>query len=76
MASPVALAAPFLAYGAADYAVWHALEAGRKGTVSVLALTSLLVTVLRYRPVSGKNSTLAGQIEIYYPRFVAPFALV
>lgn len=50
------------------------MEAGTKGTI--LALTSLLANVLRFRSISGKNATLAGQIEISYPVFVALFAFV
>jgi drug/metabolite transporter (DMT)-like permease len=76
-ALPVLLVAPFFHRAiAADYAVWSGMEAGAKGTVLALALTSLIGSVLLFLSISGKNATLASLIEISYPVFVAVFAFV
>jgi drug/metabolite transporter (DMT)-like permease len=76
-AAPVLLVAPFFHRTiAADYAAWSAMEAGVKGTVLALALTSLAGSVLLFLSIAGKNATLASLIEISYPVFVAVFAFV
>lgn len=74
-ALPMALVA--LAFPARLLADWRAvmtLPPGERLLIALIAVTSLMGTVLLYLAVRGRNATLASLIEISYPAFVAMFA--